>query len=112
MADCVLPVEINNMAGFENNIVGFAGKVDELLYRIWACMSKYDMDNKLSLTRKRNSADDSATLRGKRPDLCITTARALLFKGEDETSEEHLLKAIHDLGNKMAKWKDSFHGKV
>ena len=86
--------------------------MDELLYRIWQCMSKFDMDNKLSLSRKRNRADESATLKGKRPDLCITTARALLFKGEVKTSEEHLLKAIHELGSKMSKWKDSFYGKV
>ncbi len=63
--------------------------MDELLYRIWECMSKFDMDNKLSLSRKRSRADESATLKGKRPDLCITTARALLFKGEDTSSEEH-----------------------
>lgn len=86
--------------------------MDELLYRIWECMSKFDMDNKLSLSRKRNRAEESATLKGKRPDLCITTARALLFKGEDKTSEEHMLKAIHELGNKMSNWKDSFHSKV
>jgi len=85
--------------------------VDELLYKFWACMSKYDVDNKLSLSRKRNRAGESATLNCKRPDLCITTARAL-FKGEHKRSEEHLLKAIQDLGNKMSKWKDSFHGKV
>ena len=97
---------------WQSGFVLFAGQVDELLYRIWACMSKYDMDNKLYLSRKRNRGDDSATLKRKRPDLCITTARALLFKGEDKTSEEHLLNAIHELGSKLPKWKDSFHGKV
>ena len=86
--------------------------MDELLYRIWECMSKFDTDNNFSSSCKRNRADESATLKGKRPDLCITSSRALLFKGEDKTSEEHLLKAIHELGNKMSKWKDSFHGKV
>ncbi len=75
-------------------------------------MSEFVTDNKLSLFRKRNRADESATLKGKRPDLCVTSSRALLFKGEDKTLEEHLLKAIHELGSKMANWKDSFHGKV
>jgi len=70
-------------------------------------MSKYDMDNKLSLSRKRNRAGESATLKCKRPDLCITTATAL-FKGEHKRSEEHLLKAIHDLGNKCPSGKIHF----
>lgn len=89
-----------------------AGKVDDLLYNIWACISKYDMDNKLSLSRKRNRGGESATLKGKRPDLCITTSRALLFKGEDTAVETHLPKAIHELGSKVSKKKDSYHGKV
>ena len=70
------------------------------------------MENKLSLSRKRNRADESATLKGKRPDLCITSSSALLFKGEDKTSERQMLKAIYELGEKMSKWKDSYHGKV
>lgn len=86
--------------------------MDELLYKIWACISKYDMDNKLSLFCKRNRGDESATLKGKRPDHCITTSRALLFKGEDNTLKAHLPKAAHKLGSKMPKWKDSYHGKV
>ena len=53
-------------------------------------MSAFDIDNKLSMSRKRNRADDSATLKRKRPDLCITTARALLFIWEDNASEIHV----------------------
>ena len=57
-------------------------------------MSEFDMDNKLLLSRKRNRSDESVTLKGKRPDLCVTVARAMLFKGEDKSSEDHMLKAL------------------
>ncbi|KAL3139897.1 hypothetical protein ABBQ38_004191 [Trebouxia sp. C0009 RCD-2024] len=89
-----------------------AGQVDTLLYQIWQCMCKFDMDRPFTLSRKRNRADESATLRRKRPDLCITTSRALLFKGEDKTSETDLRKAIEELGTKMSNWGANFHGKV
>ncbi|KAL0018008.1 hypothetical protein WJX77_012738, partial [Trebouxia sp. C0004] len=89
-----------------------AGQVDTLLYRIWQCMCKFDMDRPFTLTRKRNRADESATLKLKRPDLCITTSRALLFKGEDKTSDADLRKAIEELGTKMSNWGANFHGKV
>ena len=75
-------------------------------------MSNFDMDNKLFMSRKRTTADESAALKGKRPDLCVTVARAMLFKGEDKASEDDMQQAICDLGSKMSKWKDSFHGKV
>ncbi|KAA6419341.1 MAG: hypothetical protein FRX49_10740 [Trebouxia sp. A1-2] len=89
-----------------------AGQVDTLLYQIWQCMCKFDMDRPFTLSRKRNRADESATLRLKRPDLCITTSRALLFKGEDKTAEADLQKAIEQLGTKMSNWGANFHGKV
>ena len=75
-------------------------------------MCKFDMDHPFTLSRKRNRADESATLKFKRPDLCITTSGALLFKGEDKTSEADLRKAIEELGTKMSNWGASFHGKV
>jgi len=75
-------------------------------------MCKFDMDRPFTLSRKRNRADESATLKLKRPDLCITTSRALLFKGEDKTSDADLRKAIEELGTKMSNWGANFHGKV
>ena len=90
----------------------FAGQVDTLLYQIWKCMSKFDMDHPFTLSRKRSRADESATLKLKRPDLCITTSRALLFKGEDKTSDADLRKAIEELGTKMSNWGANFRGKV
>lgn len=71
-----------------------------------------DVDRPFTLSRKRNRADESATLRRKRPDLCITTSRALLLKAEDKTSEADLRKAIEELGTKMSNWGANFHGKV
>ncbi|DBA92164.1 TPA: hypothetical protein ACH3X1_015882 [Trebouxia sp. C0004] len=70
------------------------------------------MDRSFTLTRKRHRADESATLKLKRPDLCITTSRALLFKGEDKTSDADLRKAIEELSTKMSNWGANFHGKV
>ena len=75
-------------------------------------MCKFDMDRPFTLSRKRNRADESATLKLKRPDLCITTSRALLFKGEEKTSDVDLQKAIEELATKMSNWGANFHGKV
>ncbi len=47
----------------------------------------YDQGPKLGMRRKRNCAEDSATVKGKRPDFFLLSSRALLFKGEDKTSE-------------------------
>lgn len=88
----------------------FAGQVDTLLFQIWHCISVYDVVNPLTL--ERNQADESATLKRKRPDLCITVSRALLFKGEDKTESTDLRKAIEELGTKMSNWGAAFHGEV
>ena len=74
-------------------------------------MCKFDMDRPFTLSRKRNGAGESATLRRKRPDHCITTSRAFV-KGEDKTSEADLRKATEELGTKMPNWGANFHGKV
>ncbi|KAL3147116.1 hypothetical protein ABBQ38_015071 [Trebouxia sp. C0009 RCD-2024] len=89
-----------------------AGQVDTLLYRIWQCMCKFDMDRPFTLSRKRHRADESATLKRKRPDLCVITSRAMLFKGEEKTSHADLRTAIEELGTKMSNWGANFHGKV
>lgn len=75
-------------------------------------MSVYDVINPLTLDRKRNQAGESASLKRKRPDLCITVSRALLFKGEDKTESLDLRKAIEELGTKMSNWGAAFHGEV
>ncbi len=75
-------------------------------------MSEYDIDSKLSISRKRIRAADSTTPKRKRPDLCITTTRALLFIGEDNTSEFHMKDAISGLGTKMSNLNHPFNGKV
>lgn len=75
-------------------------------------MSKFDKDDTFSMTRKRNRADESATLKRKQPDLCITSSRALLFKGEHKISETQLITAIQELGTKLSEWGAAFHGKV
>ena len=75
-------------------------------------MSEFDIDKKLSITCKQIRAADSTTLKRKRPDLCITTARALLFIKEDNASEFHMKDAIHELGTKMSNLNHPFYGKV
>ncbi|KAL0019559.1 hypothetical protein WJX79_002105 [Trebouxia sp. C0005] len=89
-----------------------AGFVDALLWNVWRCMSKYDQGYNPGMSRKRNCGDDSATLKGKRPDLCVLSSRAMLFKGEDKTAESDLTLAVGELGNKMKHWGAAFHGKV
>ncbi|KAL0021270.1 hypothetical protein WJX79_003700 [Trebouxia sp. C0005] len=89
-----------------------AGFVDALLWNVWRCMSKYDQGYNPGMSRKRNCGDDSATLKGKRPDLCVLCSRAMLFKGEDKTAESDLTLAVGELGNKMKHWGAAFHGKV
>ena len=75
-------------------------------------MSKYDQGYNPGMSRKRNCGDDSATLKGKRPDLCVLSSRAMLFKGEDQTAESDLRLAVGELGIKMKHWGAVFHGKV
>ncbi len=60
-------------------------------------MDVYDQGPKLGMLRKRNCAEDSAALKGKRPDFCFLSSKALLCKGEDTKSESGLEKAIEEL---------------
>ncbi|KAL3132969.1 hypothetical protein ABBQ38_006880 [Trebouxia sp. C0009 RCD-2024] len=89
-----------------------AGFVDMLLWHIWRCIDMYDQGPKLGMRRKRNCAADSATLKGKRPDFFLLSSRALLFKGEDKTSEAELGKALEELSTKLKDWGAAVHGKV
>ena len=72
----------------------------------------YDQGPKLGMRRKRNCAEDSATVKGKRPDFFLLSSRALLFKGEDKTSEAELEKALEELSTKLKEWGAAVHGKV
>ena len=89
-----------------------AGFVDMLLWHIWRCMDMYDQGPKLGMRRKRNCAEDSATVKGKRPDFFLLSSRALLFKGEDKTSEADLQQALEELSTKLKDWGAAVHGKV
>ena len=72
----------------------------------------YNQGLKLGMRRKRNCAEDSATVKGKRPDFFLLSSRALLFKGEDKTSEAELEKAVEELSTKLKEWGAAVHGKV
>ena len=72
----------------------------------------YDQGPKLGMRRKRNCAEDSASVKGKRPDFSLLSSRALLFKGEDTTSEAELEKALEELSTKLKQWGAVVHGKV
>ena len=73
-------------------------------------MDMYDQGPKLGM--RRNCAEDSATVKGKRPDFCFLSSKALLFKGEDATSEFGLEKAIEELSTKLKDWGAAVHGQV
>ena len=75
-------------------------------------MDMYDQGPRLGMRRKRNCAEDSATVKGKRPDFFLLSSRALLFKGEDKTSEAELEKALEELSTKLKDWGAAVHGKV
>ena len=75
-------------------------------------MDMYDQGPKLGMRRKRNCAEDSAKVKGKRPDFCFLSSKALLFKGEDKTSESGLEKAIEELSTKLKDWGAAVHGQV
>ncbi|KAL0044970.1 hypothetical protein WJX82_003660 [Trebouxia sp. C0006] len=92
--------------------ISLAGIVDMLLWHIWRCIDMYDQGPKLGMRRKRNCAEDSATVKGKRPDFFLLSSRALLFKGEDKTSEAELEKALEELSTKLKEWGAAVHGKV
>lgn len=51
-------------------------------------------------------------MKGKRPDFFLFSSRALLFKGEDKTSEAELEKALEELSTKLKEWGAAVHGKV
>ena len=72
----------------------------------------YDQGPKLGMRRKRNCAEDSAAVKGKRPDFFFLSSRALLFKGQDKTSEAELEKALEELSTKLKEWGAAVHGKV
>ena len=72
----------------------------------------YDYGPRLGMHRKRNCAEDSATVKGKRPDFFLLSSRALLFKGEDKTCEAELEKALEELSTKLKEWGAAVHGKV
>ncbi len=72
-------------------------------------MGRYD---KARLQRKRNSNEDSATMKTFRPDLLVSFQGALLFKGEDKTDSRQMDEAMSDLTNKLKDWGVAVHGKV
>ncbi|DBA92959.1 TPA: hypothetical protein ACH3X2_003307 [Trebouxia sp. C0005] len=92
--------------------ISLAGFVDMLLWHIWRCIDMYDQGPKLGMRRKRNCAEDSAAVKGKRPDFFLLSSTALLFKGEDKTSEAELEKAMEELSNKLKQWGAAVQGKV
>ncbi|DBA80064.1 TPA: hypothetical protein ACH3X2_007553 [Trebouxia sp. C0005] len=51
--------------------ITLAGCVDMLLWHIWRCVDMYDQGPKLGMRRKRNCAEDSASVKGKRPDFFL-----------------------------------------
>ena len=67
-------------------------------------MDVYDQGPKLGMRSRRNCAEEPATFKGKRPDFCFLSSKALLFKGEDKTSESGLEKAIEEVSNKLKDW--------
>lgn len=75
-------------------------------------METYDKGPKLGVMRKRNCAEDSATLKRKRPDFCLLSSRVMLFKGEDKTSEDELDTAVEELNTKLKDWGAALHGQV
>ncbi len=102
---------VGNLDG-QSDHIAIAGYVDSLLWHVWKCMDAYDQGPKLGMLRKRNCAEDSATVKGKRPDFCFLSSKALLFKGEDKTSEAGLEEAIEDLRSKLKIWGQAVHGPV
>lgn len=64
------------------------------------------------MLRKRNSNEDSATMRSFRPDLLISYQGALLFKGEDKIESNQMDKAMSELTAKLKSWGATVHGKV
>ena len=102
---------VGNLDG-QSDHIAIAGYVDSLLWHVWKCMDAYDPGPKLGMLRKRNCAEDSATVKGKRPDFCFLSSKALLFKGEDKTSEARLEEAIEDLRSKLKIWGQAVHGPV
>ena len=112
-AGCMLLVVAQpGLTNGQSHHIDTAGFVDMLLWHVWKCMDMYDQGPKLGMRRKRNCAEDSATVKGKRPDFCFLSSKALLFKGEDKTSESGLEKAIEELSTKLKDWGPAVHGQV
>lgn len=63
---------------------------------------------RLNLKRKRNHGEASLTS----PDLCVLVRNALLFKGEDRSSEGELEQAVAELKQKMRGWSQNYRGQV
>lgn len=75
-------------------------------------MGRYDKARGVQLLRKRNSNEDSATMRSFRPDLLVSYQGALLFKGEDKTESNQMDKAMSELIDKLKSWGAAVHGTV
>ena len=72
----------------------------------------YNQGLQLGIHRKRNHIEDSATIKGKRPNFLLLNSRALLFTGEDATSKAKLEDALEELSDKLQDWGAALHGKV
>ncbi len=75
------------------------------MYRIWSCLGRYDTATGVQLQRKRNSNEESATMRSFMPDLLVSFQGALLFKGEDMTESSEMSQAMSELTDKLKSWK-------
>jgi hypothetical protein len=112
-AGCMLLVLAQpGLTNGQSDRIAIAGYVDSLLWHVWKCMDMYDQGAKLGMRRQRNSAEDSAAIKGKRPDFCFLSSKALLFKGEDTKPEFGLEKAIEELSTKLKDWGAAVHGQV
>ena len=89
-----------------------AGQVDQLMYRIWSCVGRYDSARGVRFLRKRNCNADSTTTRALRPDLIVSYQGAMLFKGEHTTEDYHMTKALTTLHIKLKNWAGAVHGSV
>ncbi len=89
-----------------------AGHVDQLMYRIWSCLGRYDKARGVQLLRKRNTNEESATMRSLRPDLLVSFQGALLFKGEDKTESNEIYQAMSQLTEKLKSWGAAVQDKV
>jgi len=75
-------------------------------------LGRYDTATGVQLQRKRNSNEESATMRSFMPDLLVSFQGALLFKGEDMTESSEMSQAMSELTDKLKSWGAALHGKV